>query len=140
LGFLLGRNIPIQRPVKLKPAIPAKKSQHQSKMKTGEIGSLRTPPGFSLFVFLLLAGGQVYLFLVQLRLIRESLDDAEHASAAAKEAADASKSQAKTAQGTLEAMQDIAKRQLRAYVSVIGGSVGLATSIILSGARRDLPR
>lgn len=72
------------------------------------------------FTFLLVAVGsfQVGLFLWQLWLIRESLDDAKLAAEAAKELSDAAKLQAETARETLHTMQDTAIRQLRAYVSV----------------------
>jgi hypothetical protein len=61
---------------------------------------------------------QVGLFYVQLRFIRESLDDAKIAADAAKESADTAKIQAETAQATLQTMQDTAERQLRAYVFI----------------------
>jgi len=61
---------------------------------------------------------QVGLFYVQLRFIRESLDDAKIAADAAKQSADAAKLQAETARDTLKTMQDTAERQLRAYLIV----------------------
>lgn len=67
--------------------------------------------------------GHFYLFLWQLQLIRESLDETKIAADAAKESADAAKiqaetatTQAQTAQRTLQTMQDTAERQLRAYI------------------------
>ncbi len=67
----------------------------------------------ALFTFFLFAtsAAQVILFLVQLRLIRESLTDAKIAADAAKEAADATKD-------SVVAMRDTAQRQLRAYVAI----------------------
>src|SRR5271155_2169793 len=68
---------------------------------------------------LVIVGGvQLWLFFVQLRLIRESLDDAKLTAEAAKEAAETSKLHADIAQGTLKTMQDTAERQLRAYVLI----------------------
>src|SRR5208282_2187237 len=65
---------------------------------------------FTLFLAII-AGAQIGLFYVQLKLIRRSLDTA-------KESADTAKTQAEIAQATLKAVQDTAKRQLRAYISI----------------------
>ncbi|MGB7097644.1 MAG: hypothetical protein WBD95_02600 [Xanthobacteraceae bacterium] len=72
--------------------------------------------GFFTFLLVIVGGFQVALFVWQLRLIRDSLDDAKEAADAAKEAADASKIQAVTGRETLKTIQDTALRQLRAYV------------------------
>lgn len=61
---------------------------------------------------------QVGLFYVQLRLIRESLDDAKVAAGAAKDAAIVAKIQAGTAEATLRVLQDTAEKELRAYIFV----------------------
>jgi hypothetical protein len=58
---------------------------------------------------------QAVLFLVQLRLIRQSLTDAKIAAEAAKESADATKA-------SVELSRQTAERQLRAYVYIDGGS------------------
>jgi hypothetical protein len=67
-------------------------------------------------LLVIVGGGQLILFYVQLKLIRESLDDAKIAAEAAKESADVARIQADTARATLIAMQDTAQRQLRAYI------------------------
>jgi hypothetical protein len=74
--------------------------------------------GFFTFLLVVVGSFQVGLFVWQLRLIRDSLDDAKNLAIAAKESADTAKIQAEVAQATLTTMQDTAARQLRAYVSV----------------------
>lgn len=66
----------------------------------------------------LVAGGQAYLFVVQLRLITRSMRDAEKMAESAKVSADA-------AAATVKVMQDTAVRQLRAYVSLIKGAASI---------------
>jgi hypothetical protein len=53
--------------------------------------------GFFTLWLVIIGGGQLMLFFVQLRLIRESLDDAKVAAVAAKEAADAAQEQTRLA-------------------------------------------
>src|SRR5262249_41766369 len=75
-------------------------------------------PGVTFFTFwLVIVGGvQASLFVWQLLLIRESLEDTRIAANAAKQAADAATQQARAAERTLETMQDTARRELRAYL------------------------
>jgi hypothetical protein len=65
---------------------------------------------FTLFLFFA-ATGQIALFWIQLRLIRESLTDAKVAANAAKQSAD-------VARDALVLSGETAKRQLRAYLSI----------------------
>ena len=62
-------------------------------------------------VLALLAGGQIWMFWVQLGLIRKSLIDTKGAADAAKQSADAT-------ERSVGIMQDTAERQLRAYIIV----------------------
>jgi hypothetical protein len=62
------------------------------------------------------AGGQVVLFVWQLRLIRDSLNDTKIAAEAARDGAAAARDQASLTEQT-------AKRQLRAYISVEPGGI-----------------
>jgi hypothetical protein len=89
---------------------------HAARRQNWEWGN--PDPGVTFFTFMLFIVGAVQagLFLVQLQLIRKSLDDAKIAAEAAKEAADVAKIQADTARATLLTMQDTAQRQLRAYI------------------------
>lgn len=86
--------------------------------------------GFFTFLLVVVGAFQVGLFLWQLWLIRESLDDAKTAADAAKEAAEAGKLQAGVAEkhadiagATLKTMQETAQRQLRAYIFIVNGRV-----------------
>jgi hypothetical protein len=72
---------------------------------------------------LILVGlGQLYLFYVQLRIIKESLDDAKEAADVATTAAVASKDQAETLKKSLALTRKTTDRQLRAYVGIISSS------------------
>jgi hypothetical protein len=84
--------------------------------KTQEPWLTKDAAGFFTFVLVVVGSVQVALFLWQLWLIRESLDDTKIAAEAAKQAADVAKIQTETAKATLQTMQDTAERQLRAYV------------------------
>lgn len=64
------------------------------------------------------AGGQLYMFRRQLRLIRASLTDTKNAADAANKSADA-------AERTVKIMQDTAQRQMRAYICFQEGHVDL---------------
>lgn len=75
---------------------------------------------------LVIVGGlQAVLFFWQLRLIRESLIDTKESADAAKDAANTASRQANISTKTLETMQDTARRQLRAYVSVYPSGLAL---------------
>jgi hypothetical protein len=65
--------------------------------------------GFFTTWLVIVGGGQLVLFYIQLKLIRESLTDAE-------QLAETAKLQAQIADATLKSSQDTAKRQLRAYM------------------------
>lgn len=67
-------------------------------------------------ILALFAGGQLYMFWVQLGLIRISLDEAKTAAEAASKAADA-------AERTVNTMKDTAERQLRAYTMVLRAEI-----------------
>jgi hypothetical protein len=87
-------------------------AHHQSGQPPGSSSKTEDPwltkdaAGFFTFLLVVVGAFQVGLFLWQLWLIRESLDDAKIAAEAAKEAADTAKIQAETAQATLRAMQE----------------------------------
>lgn len=71
----------------------------------------RDAGGFFTVWLVLVGGAQLALFYVQLRIIRESLDDAKKAADTAERAADASKA-------SLELSRTTAERELRAYVHI----------------------
>jgi hypothetical protein len=106
------------------PAQPQAYAQAANRnTQQGEPWLTKDAAGFFTFLLVGVGAAQLWLFVWQLRLFRESLDDAKIAADAAKEAADAGKIQAETAQlhaetarQTLQTMQDTAERQLRAYV------------------------
>jgi hypothetical protein len=79
--------------------------------------------GFFTLWLVIVGGGQLVLFYVQLRLIRESLDDAKIAADAAKISADTGKIQSEIANATLITMKDTAERQLRAYVGIAESAI-----------------
>jgi hypothetical protein len=76
--------------------------------------------GFFTLWLVIVGGGQLVLFYVQLRLIRESLDGAKIAANAAISSAQTAAIQAEISRGTLKTMQDTAEHQLRAYIFVTG--------------------
>lgn len=108
----------------------AAQTEQQPKGGAGEIKRenfgdwlVSDPTGFFTASLVVVGLAQLGLFVWQLRLIRESLDDAKLAANAAKEAAEAAKAhadagkiQAETARLTLQTMQETAERQLRAYI------------------------
>jgi hypothetical protein len=95
-------------------------SEQQAAKSAPEGGNWLTKDAAGFFAFGLVVVGifQLGLFIWQLWLIRESLNDAKTAAEAAKESADATALQAQVARDTLVVMQDTARREMRAYVVV----------------------
>jgi hypothetical protein len=100
------------------PNSPAKYENTNKNQQQQEGWWERAREPIAVFTFWLVIVGavQIGFFYRQLKLIRESLDDAKIAADAAKESADVAKIQAETARATLATMQDTAQRQLRAYI------------------------
>ena len=69
--------------------------------------------GFFTFILVCVGGIQAWFFWIQLRLIRQSLDDAKMAAVAAERAA-------KATEDAVELSRQTAERQLRAYVHTVG--------------------
>jgi hypothetical protein len=109
-----------QMPLVIK-SIPPEKTPDQAKEDRNERDTKSTTERWltiytgllALFTFCLIVVGsvQIFLFVWQLRLIRDSLTDTKHAADAANKSADA-------AERTVNTMKDTAERQLRAYVSI----------------------
>jgi hypothetical protein len=94
------------------------KAQNPDAELTGSTWLTKDAAGFFAFSLVLVGLGQALLFFVQLRYMRNGMDDATIAANAAKESADTAKVQAEVARDTLRTMQETAKQQLRAYIAV----------------------
>jgi hypothetical protein len=90
------------------------KAQNPDAELTGSTWLTKDAAGFFAFSLVLVGLGQALLFFVQLRYMRNGMDDATIAANAAKESADTAKVQAEVARDTLRTMQETAKQQLRA--------------------------
>jgi hypothetical protein len=95
----------------------AEASHHSTKESQAQEPWLtKDAAGFFTLGLVVVGGIQVGLFLWQLRLIRESLDDTKIAADAAKEAADVAKE-------SLNLSRENAQTELRAYIVVATGSI-----------------